>query len=172
MGERAEQIKPATVKAFKATIKIIGINPFVFLPSPVLTGIFKQAEKSKGPIPVRGTIDGHNFIQTLVKYSGEWRLYINTPMLKAAGKKVGDRITLQLEFDPQERVIPVHPKLTLALNKKPKAKAAFEKLSPSRRKEIIRYIGFLKTEASVDKNVNNAVQFLLGKSRFAGRNKA
>jgi Domain of unknown function (DUF1905) len=64
------------VNRFKATIDIIGVNPFVLLPDPVLKNIFKQAQKDKGPIPVRGTINGHPFIQTLVKYSGYWRLYI------------------------------------------------------------------------------------------------
>ena len=156
---------------FKAKIDIIGVNPFVLLPSSVLAGIFKQAGKDKGPVQVRGTIDGHRFIQTLVKYSGKWRLYINTPMLKASRKKVGDTIALQIEFDPEERTFPVHPKLATALNKNKKAKDAFEKLSPSRRKEIIRYIGFLKTETSVDKNITRAIQFLSGEARFVGRDK-
>ena len=67
---------------FKAKIDIIGINPYVLLPAKVLKSIFTQAGKDKGPISVKGTIDGHAYIQTLVKYSGHWRLYINGPMLK------------------------------------------------------------------------------------------
>ncbi|MEQ1587613.1 MAG: DUF1905 domain-containing protein [Cyclobacteriaceae bacterium] len=156
---------------FIATIDIIGINPFVLLPESVLTKIFKQAQKDKGPIPVRGTIDGHPIIQTLVRYSGHWRLYINGPMLKASHKKVGDKVTLHIEFDPEVRSIPVHPKLTKALNKNKKAKRVFESLPLSRQKEIIRYIGFLKTEISVDRNVDRVIQFLSGKSRFVGRDK-
>jgi len=159
------------VKTFKAKIDIIGVNPFVLLPISVLTNLFKHAKKDKGPIPVRGTIDGHNYIQTLVKYSGEWRLYINTPMLKVSKKKVGDTITLQIEFDPIERTIPIHPKLEAALKNNKEAKQIFDSLSPSRQKEIIRYISFLKTETSVDRNVTNAILFLTGKTRFAGRDK-
>jgi hypothetical protein len=159
------------VKTFKAKIDIIGVNPFVLLPISVLTNLFKHAKKDKGPIPVRGTIDGHNYIQTLVKYSGEWRLYINTPMLKVSKKKVGETITLQIEFDPIERTIPIHPKLEAALKNNKEAKQIFDSLSPSRQKEIIRYISFLKTETSVDRNVTNAILFLTGKTRFAGRDK-
>jgi uncharacterized protein DUF1905/bacteriocin resistance YdeI/OmpD-like protein len=155
---------------FKASINIIGVNPFVFLPSLVLNRIFKEAQRDKGPIPVRGTIDGHPFIQTLVKYSGAWRLYINTPMLKASQKKVGDSIALQIEFDPVERTIPMHPKLVSALNKNKKAKTVYDRLAPSLQKEIVRYISYLKTEASIDRNVEKAIQFLLGKQRFIGRN--
>ena len=154
---------------FKATIDIIGVNPFVFLPALVLNRIFKEAQRDKGPIPVRGTIDGHSFIQTLVKYSGAWRLYINTPMLKSLQKKVGDTIALKIEFDPIERTIPMHPKLVSALNKNKKAKMVYDELAPSLKKEIVRYISYLKTEASLDRNVEKAIQFLLGKERFIGR---
>jgi len=156
---------------FNATIEIIGVNPFVFLPDKVLKAVFKQAGKDKGPVPVNGTIDGHPFTQTLVRYSGYWRLYINGPMLKASGKKVGDRTTLSIAFDPGERTITMHPKLNNALIANPIAKAAFDQLPPSRQKEIVRYISFLKTESSVDKNVTRAIAFLLGKERFVGREK-
>lgn len=156
---------------FKASIEIIGVNPFVFLPDKVLKAVFKQAGKDKGPIPVNGSIDGYLYTQTLVRYRGHWRLYINGPMLKASGKKVGDRTTLSIAFDPGERTISMHPKLNDALIANPKAKAAFDQLPPSRKKEIVRYISFLKTESSVDKNVARAIAFLLGKERFVGREK-
>ena len=65
----------------------------------------------------------------------------------------------------------MHPKLDKALKENTKAKKAFDQLTPSRQKEIVRYISFLKTEASVDKNVSRAVSFLLGNERFVGRDK-
>jgi len=159
------------VNTFKAKIEIIGINPFVFLPDRVLKSLFTQSGKDKGPIRVHGTIEGHPYKQTLVKYSGSWRLYINGPMLKAANKKVGDRTTLTIEFDPKDRSIPMHPKLEAALKANKTAKATFDKLCPSRKNEVVRYISHLKTEASVDKNVARAINFLLGKESFAGRDK-
>lgn len=159
------------MNSFKAKIEIIGINPFVFLPARVLNTIFIQAGKDKGPIPVRGTIDGHPYIQTLVKYSGAWRLYINGPMLKVANKQVGNTTTLTIEFDAEERIVSIHPKLVTAFHDNPKAKDAFDKLSPSRQKEIVRYISSLKSESSVVKNIDRAIDFLLGKERFVGRDK-
>jgi uncharacterized protein YdeI (YjbR/CyaY-like superfamily) len=57
----------------------------------------------------------------------------------------------------------------LAKNKK--VKTVFDSLSPSRQKEIIRYINFLKTEASVDRNISKVIGFLSGKDRFAGSDK-
>ena len=159
------------MKQFSATIDRIGVNPFVFLPETVLNHIFKQAGKNKGTIPVHGNLDGHPFIQTLVKYSGAWRLYLNTPMRKAAGKDVGDKIKVEIEFDPVERIIPLHPKLKEALEKNKKAKFVFDQLSPSLQKEIVRYIDHLKTEESVERNIKRALLFLTGKERFIGRDK-
>jgi hypothetical protein len=156
---------------FNAKIQIIGVNPYVLLPVPVLKEIFRQAGKEKGTIPVRGKLDGHPYIQTLVKYSGKWRLYLNTPMRKAAKKELGDRVQVSIEFDPVERTIPIPPKLLNALEDNPKAKRVFEQLSPSRQKEIARYIANLKSEEAVTKNVSRAIRFLLGDDRFVGRDK-
>lgn len=154
---------------FKAKIQIIGINPFVLLPEKVLKSVFKEAGKEKGKIPVRIKIDGHEFIQTLIKYSGHWRLYLNTPMRKAAKKEVGDVALFNVEFDPIERIILPHPKLIKAFEANPRAKRIFDQLRPSLKLEIVRYISSLKTETSVDRNVVKAINFLEGKGRFVGR---
>ena len=156
---------------FKAAINIIGINPFVFVPAEILTAIFEKAGKNRGYIPIRGTINGKEFRQTLVKYSGDWRLYINTVMLRDSPKRIGETIAVSAGFDPADRTIEPHPKLLKALNETPEALKTFTNLPPSRQKEIVRYISLLKTEDSVDRNVSRAVQFLLGKERFVGRDK-
>ncbi len=156
---------------FKAEIGIIGVNPFVFVPGKILLKIFVQSGKSKGPIPIKGTINNKPYQQTLVKYSGAWRLYINTTMLSNSPKKIGEIIEITIVFDPAERIIKPHPKLVKSLSENKDAKKVFYNLSPSRRNEIVRYISFLKTEASIDKNVARAIKFLLGKDRFVGRDK-
>lgn len=162
------KIKPVK---FSAKIEIIGVNPFVYLPNRVLKFVFEQAKKDKGKIPVRIKIDGHEFIQTLIKYSGHWRLYLNTPMRQAAKKDVGDTAKFEIAYDSVKRVIPPHPKLTKALKENPNAKKIFDRLSPSLKLEIVRYISFLKTEESINRNVTRAIRFLLGKERFIGRDK-
>lgn len=156
-------------KPFEAEIKIIGINPFVFVPGETLEYIFKLAGKHKGQFPIIMKIDGYEFKQTLVKYAGDWRLYLNTPMRKAAGKDVGDIATFEIAFDAEERLIGINPKLEQALAGNKKAKAVFDSLAPYLQKEIVRYIANLKTEESVDKNVKKAIGFLLGEERFIGR---
>ena len=154
---------------FKAKIEIIGINPFVFLPDNVLENIFRQAGKDKGKIPVKMKIEGHEFIQSLIKYSGHWRLYLNTPMRKIAKKEVGDIARFEIEFDNDERKIQMHPKLQIALNNNLEAGEVFDNLRPSLQLEIVRYLSFLKKDETVDKNIIKAINFLLGKGNFIGR---
>lgn len=151
------------METFTAKILKIGINPYVGLPEDILNRIFTQAGKSKGPIPVRGTLNGKKFKQTLVKYQGAWRLYLNTPMHQDAGIDVGDNATVELELDPEPRIVPMHPKFARALSKNKVAKATFEKLVPSRQKEILRYLNSMKTEESLVRNIEKVIQYLSGK---------
>ena len=156
---------------FEATIEILGVNPFVFVPEKILSIIFKKAGKDKGPIPICGTINGDTYRQTLMKYSGAWRLYINGTMLKNSPKRIGETITVTVTFDSSDRTIQPHPKLIKALQEKKDAKAAFDKLTPSTQREIIRYISHLKNPESVDRNIRRAINFLLKKGNFVGREK-
>jgi hypothetical protein len=120
------------MERFTAKILKIGINPYVGVPEGVLNTLFKQADKNKRPIPVRGTVNGKSFIfmQTLVKYQGAWRLYLSTPMRQDAGIDVGDDAKVEIEFDPEPRIVPIHPKFARALSKNREVKASFEKLAP------------------------------------------
>ena len=155
----------------KAKLELIGINPYILLPDKVLISLFKQAGKEKGPIQIRGIINDKPYVQTLVKYRGAWRLYVNMTMLKDSPKRIGETIEITVEFDPAKRVIELHPKLKAALEENKIAKTVFENLRPSSQLEIVRYISNLKSEESVDRNVIKAIDFLLGKDKFVGRDK-
>lgn len=149
---------------FSATIHKIGINPVVDPPPEALEGVFEQANRSKGPIPVRGKLNGRPFMQTLVKFRGTWRLYINGPMLKESGLKVGDTAEIDLEYDPSPREVEMLDALVDAFSRDRFAREAFDRLTSSRQKEILRYLGSLKTEASLQKNVERVIQQLREKS--------
>lgn len=159
------------MQTFKAQIQIIGINPYVLLPAKVLLKVFEQAGKDKSPVPVKGSINQFPFIQTLVKYSGQWRLYINGPMLAGAKSKLGDVVTVCIVYDDAERSTPMHPKLQRALKENKAAHDVFKTLPPSRQKEIKRYINNLKSENAVNSNIKKAILFLTGNQRFIGRSR-
>ncbi|WP_256004994.1 YdeI/OmpD-associated family protein [Pedobacter deserti] len=155
--------------SFKASIEIIGINPYVSVPEEILASLFADAGRDKSPIPIRGAVNGKPYTQTLMKYQGAWRLYINTIMLPDSPKRIGERIAVSVAYDAADRTLPMHPELARALSENAAATAAFNQLSPSLQKEIIRYIAGLKTEQKVQENTRKAVDFLLGKGRFIGR---
>ena len=148
--------------SFTAKILKIGINPYVSLPEEVLSRLFEQAGKQKGPVPVRGRLNGKEFRQTLVKYQGAWRLYLNTEMRRDAGIDVGDEAEVEIEFDPEPRVIPMPLQFAQALSRNKEARAAFEKLVPSRQKEILAYLNSLKTKESLVRNIEKVIQYLSG----------
>jgi hypothetical protein len=154
---------------FTAKLEIIGINPFVFIPEKILNEIFETSGKNKSPIPVKGTVNGKEFKQNLMKYLGEWRLYINMIMLKDSPKRIGEIIEVSVEFDDSDRTISIHPQLDKAIKESPVALQNFENLIPSRKLELIRYINNLKTEVSIQRNIEKIIQHLQGETDFFGK---
>ncbi|HEX7042333.1 MAG TPA: YdeI/OmpD-associated family protein [Patescibacteria group bacterium] len=150
------------METFSSEIEIIGVNPFVFIPKNILAKFFGEVGRSKGPIPIKGTINGKNFVQTLVKYQGEWRLYVNGIMLKSTGLKVGERAEFNLQLDKSSREIPMHPEFLKLLSQNKKAKDAFEKYPPSRQKEINRYLNNIKSDSIRLKNIDKIIRHLKG----------
>lgn len=121
------------------------------MPDNILNSIFIQANKNKGHIPIKGTINGNPYKQTLIKYSGEWRLYINTTMLKNSPKRIGETIEISILFDAENREVPMLIEFAEALKLNKEASLIFEKLSVSRKSEIIRNLAKLKTKESLEK---------------------
>ncbi len=157
------------MRSFIANLEVVGINPFVPVPQDVLERLFERAGKTSGPIPIRGVVNGEPFQQTLVRFRGAWRLYVNTVMLPGSPQRIGERLELSIAFDPSDRTIEPHPLLVAALEEDDAARRVYDGLPPSRRAEIVRYLSRLKTDESVRRNVSRAIGFLHGKERFIGR---
>ncbi|ROH99995.1 YdeI/OmpD-associated family protein [Chryseobacterium daecheongense] len=154
---------------FTAELEIIGINPFVFIPEDILNIIFETSGRNKSPIPVKGTVNGKEFKQNLMKYLGEWRLYINLTMLPNSPKRIGEAIEVSVEYDDSDRSISIHPDLDRAIKEDPVVLKNFEALIPSRKHELIRYIHHLKTEESIRRNIDKIIRHLKGETDFFGK---
>jgi hypothetical protein len=163
---------------FSETIRIIIGNPYVRPPERILKAIFKQAGKSTSPIPVRGTINGAPFQQSLVRYQGDWRLYVNIIMAKAGkmpfkksiAEIVGRKAAFELEFDTEPRSYGMVSFLQRALAKDESAHAAWKKLPPSRQKEVLRYFSGLKSDEAKRRNLDKLIQALTApETRFMAR---
>lgn len=147
---------------FTSQIEIVDSNPFVEIPNNILTFLLHDAQKEKGPIPVRGTIQTHPYLQTVVKFRGLWRLYINGPMLADSQTQVGDTVDIEIEYDPVPRTTPIPQLLLEALASNKKAQETFHTLPPYRQKEISRYLNNLKSEEALKRYIENVMKFLTG----------
>jgi hypothetical protein len=144
---------------FTTEIHQIGINPYVDVP-----GEIRVAMGKKGNLPVKGTVNNFPFRSTLVPVRGGLhRLYMNTEMRKRAGVGVGDRVEILLDYDPDPRPEPIPEPLTRALEQNGGVKSAWEALSPSRRREILRYLNSLKSPAAIQRNVAKVLAMLGGR---------
>jgi hypothetical protein len=150
------------MQRFSAKVGKIDINPYVEVPDDILQKLQQDAKKERGPLPVKGTLQGKPFSTTVVKFRGMWRLYLNTPMRQAANVDVGDQVTISVQFDKTPPKVPMSRKFALALSKNQTAKDAFQKLAPSRQKEILRYLNSLKQAETLERNIEKVIQFLQG----------
>ena len=157
------------MNSFEAELKIIGINPYVEVTLEVLEEVFAQAGRSKGQIPIRGLLNGAPYQQTLVRYAGQWRLYVNTTMLKNSPKRIGERVTISVCYDEAPRQVLVPVAFTEALAQNEAARQRFMTLSPSHQKEITRYLANLKSTDVLHRNIRRAISYLVGEGSFVGR---
>lgn len=144
--------------AFKAVIYKAGINACVDVPAPVT----EKMKPVKGYIRVSGTINGHEFTQTLVPVKGgPFRLYVNIPMLKSGRAHVGDTAVFSLsqDFTEVKNYYPMVPALKKQLTAHRLLKQ-FNTLSEARQKDILKYLGSLKTEETMKKNVDKVIDQL------------
>jgi hypothetical protein len=144
---------------FSAVIHKQGINPCVDVPVRITQPFLR-----KGHIAVRGLLNEHPFRATLVPVGdGKYRLYINGAMRKAANVDVGDKIKIALELDTQQRTIPIPGAFEEAMEQNPGARAEFERLTPSRRKDILLYMNALKRPESLHKVIQRVIKSLTAK---------
>lgn len=167
-----------SILKFSAPVQIVNGNPYVRPPDAVLQSIFAQAEKETAPIPVKGKINGAKFQQTLVRYDGDWRLYVNIIMAHAAKidfeksitEIVGREVEIEVAYDEHPPTFEMVDFLKEALEKNKRAKTNWENLTPSRQKEVLRYFSWLKSDDAKQRNLNKLLEALTGhEARFMAR---
>ncbi|HXS20422.1 MAG TPA: YdeI/OmpD-associated family protein [Steroidobacteraceae bacterium] len=165
--------KPAL--RFPATIRILGINPYVEVSKRRAAQL---QENWRRPMPVLVRVDGKPArkpwrINMMPAGDGGFLLYLHKSVREASRTRVGDRVTVELEFDSGYRSGPMHPMprwFSTALRDNPGAKLNWSRLTPSRRKEILRYFAGLKSDAARQRNLARAMLALSGAAvRFMAR---
>ncbi|GAC70214.1 YdeI/OmpD-associated family protein [Gordonia soli] len=98
--------------------------------------------------PVRFTIGTQSIEGRIGRMGGENLLGLNKSVRGQLGVEAGDTVDVVIEADLAPREIMVPPELAAALDADPRVRAAFEALSPSRRKEHARSVADAKQDAT------------------------
>ena len=111
-------------------------------------------------MPVRVTINGHAFRTTTMRYGGVDYIGLNRDVREAAGVRSGDTFPVELETDTQPREIDVPAEFERALAKDTAARAAFEKLSYTHRKEYAGWVAEAKRAETRARRLERALAML------------
>jgi hypothetical protein len=158
---------------FSATMKIIGVNPYV------LVSIARAKALKPGwrkPMPVLVRVNGSPKakpwrINMMPRGNGSFYLYLHGEVRKASKTAVGDRVAIEVAFDEKYRGGPAPMPLWFrsALRANAGALAGWKACAPSRQKEVVKYLTNLKSAEARARNVDRAVRMLAGeKVKLAG----
>jgi Domain of unknown function (DUF1905)/Bacteriocin-protection, YdeI or OmpD-Associated len=104
---------------------------------------------------------------------GAFNLYLHGEMRKASLTAVGDVVTVELWFDDAYVNGPQHPIpawFSAALDMDGAAHANWQRLPPSRQKELLRYFDRLKSAEAIERNLLSVLHVLAGNSgHYMGR---
>ena len=110
--------------------------------------------------PVRGTVNGVPFRSRLAVYGGETMLGLTNVFRASAGIVEGDEVEVVIERDDEPREVEVPPALQAQLDADEIARAAFEKLSFTHRREYANWIAEAKREETRDRRAGRAIEML------------
>jgi Bacteriocin-protection, YdeI or OmpD-Associated/Domain of unknown function (DUF1905) len=148
---------------FNAEIYKTGINWCVDVPENVMDKMLVD----KGYITIKGQINDFDFTKTLVPVkNAPYRLFVNSKMMKGGKTALGEVATFEIEQDTEKKVkeYPI-PNLLVETLQENNLTTAFENLTASRKKDILKYLSYVKTNETLIKNVEKLISQLKNKEK-------
>lgn len=144
---------------FKTTLRVAtGMDAMGIEVPPAIVEGFGQGKRPK----VSVTLKGYTYRSTVSVMGGKFMLPLAKVHREAAGVTGGDKVEVTLELDTAPREIEVPKDLAAAL-KKAGARAAFDKLAFTHRKEHVRAIEEAKAAETRARRIEKAVAMVLAK---------
>src|SRR2546425_10586335 len=128
---------------------------FIRVPPPTLT-VLGEGNR----VPVKVTLNGYTYRTTIAVYGGKSYIGVRREVLKAAGVAAGDPLIVGLEYDAALRTVDLPQTLRAALEADAGMAAAFEKLSYTRKKELIQWVTGAKRAQTQRRRVEQAMGML------------
>jgi hypothetical protein len=110
--------------------------------------------------PVVATVNGYTWRTSVARMGGEFLVGLNKEVRAGAGAQAGDTVALELKLDTDPRTVELPPALAQALEADPKAKATYDGLAFTHRKEYARWIAEAKREETRERRVAKALEML------------
>ncbi len=110
--------------------------------------------------PVVATVNGYTWRTSVARMGGEFLVGLSRAVREAAGVAAGDTVDVALELDAAPREVEVPAALADAFAGAPDARAAFDRLAFTHRKEFARWIEEAKRDETRDRRVAQALEML------------
>jgi len=138
---------------FTTTLQLGGKTATGFVVPPE---VVEALGKGKKP-PVRVTINGYTYRNTVAVMGGVYMLGVSAEHRQGAGVKAGDEIEVDLELDTAPRELEIPADLTKALEREPEAKEYFGTLSYSNKRRHVLAIEGAKAAETRQRRIDKSV---------------
>jgi uncharacterized protein DUF1905 len=151
------------MQVFSAPIIKLGINACLNVPEKIVKSLLAAARKKSAPVQVKCVLNGVDFDANVVRYSGDWRLYLNLVTRKAAGCDIGDKVKIQLTYDPSVRMPPMPEPFRQAVRGNSDLQKAWRLRPSAKRREILQSLNDKKSDAELAPDITKTIELLLKK---------
>jgi hypothetical protein len=151
--------KPAAsgVKKFSAVMQDAGSGGvYIEVPFDV-----EKVYGTRGRVPIKAIIDGQQYRGSLVRMSSACHLLLILKAIREQiGKDVGDKVKIELTRDTEARTVEIPADFQKLLNKHKDAKAIFDELAYSHRREYVQWIESAKRAGTRAARIEKAITML------------
>ena len=119
--------------------------------------------------PVTIMINGHSWKSRVAIMRGRYLLGLSNANRRAAGIVTGDEVEVEVELDAEPRVVVEPADFASALNADPVARAAYDRLAHSRKREQVRAIETAKKPETRIRRIETAMATLRERKPAGGR---
>jgi antitoxin component of MazEF toxin-antitoxin module len=110
--------------------------------------------------PVVATVNGYTWRTSVARMGGEFLVGLPREVREGAGVTAGDDVEVTLELDTAPREVEVPEALAAALATDPEAKAAFDGMAFTHRKEYARWVAEAKRDETRQRRVQQALEMI------------
>lgn len=131
------------------------------MPTDIVVALLKAANKKATPVQVKCDLHGTLFDANVVRYAGNWRLYLNTPVRKSSRKDVGDSVEVTLHYDPTIRMPSMPQAFRRALKDNAEALRLWRLRPSPKRYEMLQFLNEKTSDAELARGVIEIVERLI-----------